>query len=79
MAHRLMKTALIGALALASHGAFAQAAADKPAKALTSAEITSMLTSKGYTKVHDVKFGAECGPPMRAAAMARMWMCVSTR
>ncbi|WAH64459.1 PepSY domain-containing protein [Xanthomonas hortorum] len=56
MAHRLMKTALIGALALASHGAFAQAAADKPAKALTSAEITSMLTSKGYTKVHDVKF-----------------------
>ncbi len=56
MAHRLMKTALIGALALAAQGAFAQAAADKPAKALTAREVTSMLTDKGYTKVHDVKF-----------------------
>ncbi|AOD13448.1 PepSY domain-containing protein [Xanthomonas fragariae] len=56
MTQRLLKTALIGALALASHGAFAQAAADKPAKALTSAEVASMLTAKGYTKVHDVKF-----------------------
>jgi uncharacterized membrane protein YkoI len=51
-----MKTALIGALAMAAQGAFAQAAADKPAKALTSSEVTSMLTGKGYTKVHDVKF-----------------------
>ncbi|MBB3813206.1 putative membrane protein YkoI [Xanthomonas arboricola] len=56
MAYRLMKTALIGALAVAAQGAFAQAAADKPAKALTSNEVTSMLTGKGYTKVHDVKF-----------------------
>ncbi|MBB4758119.1 peptidase propeptide and ypeb domain-containing protein [Xanthomonas arboricola] len=56
MAYRLMKTALIGALAMAAQGAFAQAAADKPAKALTSSEVTSMLTGKGYTKVHDVKF-----------------------
>ncbi|WP_164739720.1 MULTISPECIES: PepSY domain-containing protein [unclassified Xanthomonas] len=56
MAYRLMKTALIGALAVAAQGAFAQAAADKPAKALTSSEVTSMLTGKGYTKVHDVKF-----------------------
>ncbi|MEA5125953.1 PepSY domain-containing protein [Xanthomonas floridensis] len=55
MAHRMMTTALIGALTLASHGAFAQDAA-KPAKALTSTEVTSMLTAKGYTKVHDVKF-----------------------
>ncbi|PPU56310.1 peptidase propeptide and ypeb domain-containing protein [Xanthomonas dyei] len=50
-----MTTALIGALTLVSHGAFAQDAA-KPAKALTSNEVTSMLTAKGYTKVHDVKF-----------------------
>ncbi|WP_161959869.1 PepSY domain-containing protein [Xanthomonas arboricola] len=56
MAHRLMKTALFGALVLAGQGAFAQAAANKPAKALTSSEVTSMLTGKGYTKVHDVKF-----------------------
>ncbi|MBB5882389.1 putative membrane protein YkoI [Xanthomonas arboricola] len=56
MAYRLMKTALIGALAVAAQGAFAQAAADKPTKALTSSEVTSMLTGKGYTKVHDVKF-----------------------
>ncbi|MFC0153605.1 PepSY domain-containing protein [Xanthomonas dyei] len=55
MAHRMMTTALIGALTLVSHGAFAQDAA-KPAKALTSNEVTSMLTAKGYTKVHDVKF-----------------------
>ncbi|MCC4604770.1 PepSY domain-containing protein [Xanthomonas campestris] len=55
MTHRMMTTALIGALTLASHGAFAQDAA-KPAKALTSTEVTSMLTAKGYTKVHDVKF-----------------------
>ncbi|MEQ7926738.1 PepSY domain-containing protein, partial [Xanthomonas citri pv. malvacearum] len=26
------------------------------AKALTSGEVTSMLTAKGYTKVHDLKF-----------------------
>ncbi|EKQ65641.1 hypothetical protein MOU_04844 [Xanthomonas citri pv. malvacearum str. GSPB1386] len=50
-----MKTALIGVLALVSQGALAQAA-DKPAKALTSGEVTSMLTAKGYTKVHDLKF-----------------------
>ncbi|PPU68991.1 peptidase propeptide and ypeb domain-containing protein [Xanthomonas pisi] len=50
-----MTTALIGALTLVSHGAFAQDTA-KPAKALTSTEVTSMLTAKGYTKVHDVKF-----------------------
>ncbi|KHL54145.1 PepSY domain-containing protein [Xanthomonas cannabis] len=55
MAHRMMTTALIGALALVSQGAVAQEAA-KPAKALTSNEVTSMLTAKGYTKVHDVKF-----------------------
>ncbi|MEA9566489.1 MULTISPECIES: PepSY domain-containing protein [unclassified Xanthomonas] len=55
MAHRMMTTALIGALTLVSQGAFAQDAA-KPAKALTSNEVTSMLTAKGYTKVHDVKF-----------------------
>ncbi|KLD72201.1 PepSY domain-containing protein [Xanthomonas pisi] len=55
MAHRMMTTALIGALTLVSHGAFAQDTA-KPAKALTSTEVTSMLTAKGYTKVHDVKF-----------------------
>ncbi|MBB5865351.1 PepSY domain-containing protein [Xanthomonas sp. 3058] len=55
MTYRLMKAALIGTLALASHAAFAQAAA-KPTKALTSHEVTSMLTGKGYTKVHDVKF-----------------------
>ncbi|QBG86491.1 PepSY domain-containing protein [Xanthomonas oryzae] len=56
MTRRLKKTALIGALALASHSAFAQAAADRPAKALTCVEVTSMLTAKGYTKVHDVTF-----------------------
>ncbi|ALS93215.1 peptidase propeptide and ypeb domain-containing protein [Xanthomonas oryzae] len=56
MTQRLMKTALIGALALASHSAFAQAAADRPAKALTCVEVTSMLTAKGYAKVHDVTF-----------------------
>ncbi|MEQ8036213.1 PepSY domain-containing protein [Xanthomonas sp. WHRI 6106] len=55
MAHRMMTTALIGALALVSQSAVAQEAA-KPAKALTSNEVTSMLTAKGYTKVHDVKF-----------------------
>lgn len=55
MTQRLMKAALIGALALVSQGAWAQAA-DKLAKALTSVEVTSMLTAKGYTKVHDVKF-----------------------
>ncbi|KGK56530.1 putative membrane protein YkoI [Xanthomonas arboricola] len=55
MAHRMMTTALIGALALVSQGAVAQEAA-KPAKALTSNEVTSMLAAKGYTKVHDVKF-----------------------
>ncbi|QOY20018.1 PepSY domain-containing protein [Xanthomonas citri] len=55
MTQRLMKTALIGALALLLQGTLAQAA-DKPAKALTSGEVTSMLTAKGYTKVHDVKF-----------------------
>ncbi|MCC8536110.1 PepSY domain-containing protein [Xanthomonas axonopodis pv. poinsettiicola] len=55
MAHRMMTTALIGALTLASQVAFAQDAA-KPANALTSTEVTSMLTAKGYTKVHDVKF-----------------------
>ncbi|MCC4619673.1 PepSY domain-containing protein [Xanthomonas cassavae CFBP 4642] len=55
MAHRMMTTAVIGALTLVSHGAFAQDAA-KPAKALTSTDVTSMLTAKGYTKVHDVAF-----------------------
>lgn len=55
MTQRLMKTALVGALALTSYATFAQAA-DKPAKALTSNEVTRMLTAKGYTKVHDVKF-----------------------
>lgn len=55
MAQRLMTIALVGALALTAHGAFAQDAA-KPAKALTSAEVSSMLTAKGYTKVHDIKF-----------------------
>ncbi|KTF31800.1 PepSY domain-containing protein [Xanthomonas vesicatoria] len=55
MSHRMMTTALIGALTFVSHGAVAQEAG-KPAKALTSNEVTSMLTAKGYTKVHDVKF-----------------------
>ncbi|WAW91276.1 PepSY domain-containing protein [Xanthomonas citri pv. malvacearum] len=55
MTQRLMKTALIGVLALVSQGALAQAV-DKPAKALTSGEVTGMLTAKGYTKVHDLKF-----------------------
>ena len=55
MAQRLMTIALVGALALTAHGAFAQDAA-KPAKALTSAEVSSMLTAKGYTQVPDIKF-----------------------
>lgn len=39
-----------------SGAAFAQQAPARPAQALTSAEVTSMLTAQGYRNVHDVKF-----------------------
>lgn len=57
----ITRTPLLLAMGLASLGFAAGAAAKPPAeqgspKALTSGEITSMLTAQGYRDVHDVEF-----------------------
>lgn len=54
MAMTTMRTTLLAAT-LTAASAFAQA---QPAKgeAITSAQVEALLTAKGFTKVHDVKF-----------------------